>query len=86
MIPKQIQTLFFSATINYSLHTEQFFKKFLATTNVPKIIDLTQNGEQNKTVKELTQKYMLIPEKTKELYLIHIMITYLFNIGYYSLI
>ena len=65
--------MFFSATINYSLHTDNFFLDFLNdNTKRPILIDLTKN-EQKKTVKELTQKYMLVPEKTKELYLIYIM-------------
>jgi len=45
-IPQERQTLFFSATINYSLHNENFFKPFYSKQN-PKIYDLTINSEEN---------------------------------------
>jgi len=72
-LPKEKQTLFFSATINYKVHTNPFFSQ-LYVGNKPQLIDLTQdNSTQEKTVKELTQKFILIPRKTKELYLFHLL-------------
>ncbi len=46
-IPKDRQTLFFSATINYKIHTEEFFKPFYSKTK-PNIYDLTIKKENNK--------------------------------------
>lgn len=133
-IPQERQTLFFSATINYSLHNENFFKPFYSKQN-PKIYDLTINSEDNiknkrkdknisntnfqneklntnnisqekndspsdleeiivgkndednnirnnnlnfaetqKIVKNLTQNFILVPNNTKEHYLIHLLL------------
>ena len=60
-LPVEKQTLFFSATIDYSLHKDEFFNK-LYSGNKPVLVDLTAGDNiQEKTVKELTQvKYILI--------------------------
>jgi len=122
-IPEDRQTLFFSATINYKIHNEDFFKPFY-TKEKPKVYDLTVNSESNKIkeiknenikdndkenleedhikcsddeennqekniiknnnmdllienkkiVKNLTQNYILVPNNTKEHYLIHLLL------------
>lgn len=92
LLPKERQTLFFSATINYKIHTDQFLSQFY-TGNKPLLFDLTEQiGNENsenramenqinstedrfvsKLVKELVQKYVLIPKITKEHYLIYLM-------------
>jgi superfamily II DNA/RNA helicase len=55
-LPKEKQTLFFSATINYSKHTDEFFNKLITFGEKPKLVDLTsEENSQDKTVKELTQ-------------------------------
>jgi ATP-dependent RNA helicase DDX49/DBP8 len=73
-LPKEKQTLFFSATINYSKHINSFFNDLSTFGNKPILVDLTADENiQEKTVKELTQKFLLIPNKTKEIYLYHLM-------------
>lgn len=130
-LPENRQTLFFSATINYNLHTKEFFSK-LYHGKVPEIYDFTRgsigllgekavfkkisnvsenvdsaqniqnkngddsqhseegilnndnsesisnvisfaNTEDKKLVKNLIQKYVLIPKITKEHYLINLL-------------
>lgn len=127
-IPEDRQTLFFSATISYKNHNDEFFKPFY-TKEKPKIYDLTVKTEKNvtdknpkentnnfnnidleksmtkeqensyseeeniqdgentnaedakidlieskKIVKNLTQNYVLVPNNTKEHYLIHLLL------------
>ncbi len=55
-LPKEKQTLFFSATIDNSKHNEAFFKSLNTYGNKPVLLDLTsEDNVQEKTVKELTQ-------------------------------
>jgi ATP-dependent RNA helicase DDX49/DBP8 len=121
-LPSERQTLFFSATINYKIHTDDFFKG-IYTNKKPEIYDLTldnnkdynkdkdkkeKNNEENieekdsndndndndnennsnnkeesnennlketlKIVKNLTQNYILVPNNTKEHYLINLLL------------
>lgn len=55
-LPKEKQTLYFSATINNSIHTEDFFSSLNTFGNKPLLVDLTsEDNIQEKTVKQLTQ-------------------------------
>jgi superfamily II DNA/RNA helicase len=123
-LPSDRQTLFFSATINYKIHTDDFFKG-IYTNKKPEIYDLTldnnkdkenkknikdlefdenelnkenneidndidndydnqENLKENnlnenfketlKIVKNLTQNYILVPNNTKEHYLINLLL------------
>lgn len=55
-LPKEKQTLFFSATINYEIHTDSFFAGLSTFGNKPLLVDLTADDNiQEKTVKQLAQ-------------------------------
>jgi superfamily II DNA/RNA helicase len=73
-LPTDRNTLFFSATINKKVHTEQFFKRF--QTKELKHIDYSDDQENStlvKTVKELRQEFVLVPNNIKENYLIYLL-------------
>ena len=54
-LPVDRQTLFFSATVNYKIHNEDFFKNFYTNKN-PQISDLTKNEiSQISNYKNITQ-------------------------------
>jgi len=111
-LPNERQTLFFSATINYKIHTNEFFEG-IYTNKKPEIYDLTSDNNSNikesqeknliendekididnendeeineenlnidnkenlKIVKNLTQNYILVPNNTKEHYLINLLL------------
>jgi len=68
LLPKNDhQTLFFSATINYNIHNDLFFQQFCLKK--PILIDLINKDLQEKTVQELIQNFILVPNKVKEIYL-----------------
>lgn len=76
-LPKERQTFFFSATINYNWHTKEFFRSFYEGKE-PITIDCGENENIDKSIKtadNLTEKYILVPNKTKEHYLLSLLQT-----------
>jgi ATP-dependent RNA helicase DDX49/DBP8 len=73
-LPKDRNTLFFSATINSNIHTDDFFKQF--QTKELHMLDYSKTENNGvKTVKELKQNYILVPNNIKEHYLLHLLQT-----------
>jgi superfamily II DNA/RNA helicase len=69
-IPEDRQTLFFSATINYQSHNDEFFKHFY-TKEKPKIYDLTiksENESRKRTIdiKAINDGIKINEDKTSE--------------------
>jgi superfamily II DNA/RNA helicase len=72
-LPKDRNTLFFSATINKEIHTNDFFKQFQSKKNLVLLDYSTAGDNEIKTVKELKQHYILVPNNTKEHYLVYLL-------------
>ena len=73
-IPKERQTLMFSATLNPALLSEEVISKYF---NKKKPIYVNTNKiTVAQTAEELNQKFMLVPLNTRECYLINVLNTF----------